>query len=71
MLRDHNTFEIIFLAGFVAGSVMRKFYMAKSRGLKSSKKCSDVPDIILVAIGGVGLAMPLLYFLSPWLDFAN
>jgi len=71
MLKGHNTFEIIFLVGFVVGSVIRKIYTAGRRGVKAEKKCSSVLDIILVGIGGVGLAIPLLYLFSPWLDFAN
>ncbi|MHC4326000.1 MAG: protein-S-isoprenylcysteine O-methyltransferase [Planctomycetota bacterium] len=71
MLKGHNTFEVIFLVGFVVGSVIRKIFTVGRMGAKAEKKCSDVPDIILVAIAGVGLAMPLLYFLTPWLDFAN
>lgn len=71
MLKGHNTFEVIFLVGFVAGSVIRKVYAARSRGIKTTKKCSNVLDIILIAVAGAGLAMPLLYLLTPWLDFAN
>jgi protein-S-isoprenylcysteine O-methyltransferase Ste14 len=71
LLKGHNIFEVIFLVGFVAGSVIRKVYTAKSRGIKSTKKCSNVLDIILVAIAGVGMVMPLIYLLTPWLDFAN
>ena len=71
MLKGHNTFEIVFLIGFVVGSVVRKVYTAKSRGMKASKKSSNVLDMILVATAGIGLIVPLLYLLSPWLDFAN
>jgi hypothetical protein len=28
-------------------------------------------DIILIIAAGVGLAAPLFYLFSPWLDFAN
>ncbi|MHC4206483.1 MAG: protein-S-isoprenylcysteine O-methyltransferase [Planctomycetota bacterium] len=71
MLKDHNTFEIIFLAGFIAGSLMRKVYMKKHRDFKALKKYSNIPDLVLVGAGGVGLAMPLLYFFTSSLDFAN
>ena len=66
-----NIFEIIFLAGFVVGSVMRKVYTFRCRGDKTGKKCKSVVDIILISIAGVGLAAPLFYLFSPWLDFAN
>jgi len=71
MLKGHNTFEIIFLVGFVVGSVIRKIYTAGRRGAKTEKKCNSVLDIILVGIAGVGMAVPLLYLFTSWLDFAN
>ena len=71
MLKGHNTFEIIFLAGFITGSVIRKIYTAGRRGVKAEKKYSNLLDIILVGSAGVGMAMPLLYLFTPWLDFAH
>ena len=71
MLKDHNTFELVYLAGLVVGSVVRKVYTAKSRGIKAEKKCGSMLDIILVGTAGVGMISPLLYLLTPWLDFAN
>ena len=71
MLKGHNTFEVVFLAGFVVGSVVRKIFTAGRRGVKAEKKYSSVLDIILVGTAGVGMALPLLYLFTPWLDFAN
>jgi len=71
MLEGHNTFEVIFLAGFVFGSVVRKVYTVAHRGVKAEKKYSSVLDIILVGTAGVGMAEPLLYLFTSWLDFAN
>jgi protein-S-isoprenylcysteine O-methyltransferase Ste14 len=71
MLKGHNTFEVVFLVGFVVGSVIRKIYTAKSKGVKAAVKYSNVLDIILVGTVGVGMIMPLLYLFTPWLDFAN
>ncbi len=71
MLKGHNTFEVVFLAGFVVGSVIRKIYAAGCRGVKDEKKCRSVLDIILVGTAGVGMSVPLLYLFTPWLDFAN
>ena len=64
-------FEVIFLAGLVIGSVIRKVYTAKSRGIKATKNFSSVLDIILVLVAGAGMMVPILYLLTPWLDFAN
>jgi len=71
LLKDHNIFELIFLAGLVIGSVIRKVYTAKSRGIKATKNFSSVLDIILVLVAGVGMIVPLLYLFTPWLDFAK
>jgi len=71
MLKGHNTFEVIFLAGFVVGSVIRNVYMAKCKSVKAEKECSNVFDFILVSVAGVGMIVPLLYLFTPWLDFAN
>ncbi len=71
MLKGHNTFEVVFLAGFVVGSVVRKIFTAGHRGVKADKKCGSVLDIILVGTAGAGMAVPLLYLFTSWLDFAN
>jgi protein-S-isoprenylcysteine O-methyltransferase Ste14 len=71
LLKDHNIFEVIFLAGLVIGSVIRKVYTARSRGIKATKNFSSVLDIILVLVAGAGMIMPLLYLFTTWLDFAN
>lgn len=66
-----NIFEIIFLAGFVVGLVIRKEYTFRCRGDKAANKRKSAVDIVLISAGGVGLAAPLFYLFSPWLDFAN
>ena len=71
MLRVDNIFEVIFLVGFVTGTVIRKVYTFKCRGDKATDKLKSVMDIVLISAGGVGLAAPLFYLFSPWLDFAN
>jgi len=71
LLKDHNMFEVVFLAGFVVGSVVRNVYMAKCKSVKAEKEYSNVLDFILVSAAGVGMIVPLLYLLTPWLDFAN
>ena len=71
MLNGHNTFEVVFLVAFVAGSVIRNVYMAGCRGVKAKKECSNVLDFILVSAAGVGMVVPFLYLFTPWLDFAN
>jgi protein-S-isoprenylcysteine O-methyltransferase Ste14 len=71
LLRFDNIFEVIFLVGFVIGSVIRKVYTFRCRHSKATKKRKSLVDIILISAAGVGLAAPLFYLFSPWLDFAN
>ena len=71
MLGIDNIFEVIFLVGFVVGSVIRKVYTFRCRGSKATKKRKSLVDIILISAAGVGLAAPLFYLFTPWLDFAN
>lgn len=71
VLKGHNTFEVLFLAGFVAGSVIRIIYVTGRKGIKVEKKYGNVLDIILVSAAGIGMDLPFLYLLTSWLDFAN
>ena len=71
MLGIDNIFEVIFLVGFVVGSVIRKVYTFRCRGSKATKKRKSLVDIILISAAGIGLAAPLFYLFSPWLDFAD
>jgi len=71
LLGIDNIFEVIFLVGFVIGSVIRKVYTAGCRGNKSVDKRKSLVDIILISDVGVGMALPLFYLFTPWLDFAD
>jgi len=71
MSRIDTIFEVIFLAGFVIGSVVRKVYTVPSRHNKAIKKRKSTLDIVLVGLSGVGMAMPLVYLFTPWLDVAE
>jgi protein-S-isoprenylcysteine O-methyltransferase Ste14 len=66
-----NLFETIFFIGFIAGSVVRKVYTAGSRGEKAVKRQKSTLDIVFISASGAGLAAPLFYLFSSWLDFAN
>jgi len=71
LLRIDNIFEVIFLVGFVIGSVIRKVYTFRCRGNKAANKRKSAVDIILISAAGVGMVAPLFYLFSPWLDFAD
>jgi len=67
-----NVFEGIYLAGFVAGSVIRGVY---TRGCRRNRIALDRkagPDTVLVILSSIGLfGLPFTYILTSWLDFAD
>jgi protein-S-isoprenylcysteine O-methyltransferase Ste14 len=71
MLKGHNIFEVIFLGGFVVGSLIRVIYTVGQRKIKAEKKYSNVLDIILVSAAGIGMDLPFVYLFTSWFDFAN
>jgi len=71
LLGIDNIFEVIFLVGFVVGSVIRKVYTFRCRHSKAVKKGKSLVDIILISAAGVGMTLPFFYLFTPWLDFAD
>jgi protein-S-isoprenylcysteine O-methyltransferase Ste14 len=71
LLGIDNSFEFIFLVGFVAGSVIRKIYTFRCREGKAVRQHKDIVDITLISAGGLGMVLPLFYIFTPWLDFAD
>lgn len=67
-----SIFEVIYLAGFVVGSLIRLIY-ATRRGKPASVDDHTTPlDILLVLASGIGVAVvPFVHLFTPWLDFAN
>jgi protein-S-isoprenylcysteine O-methyltransferase Ste14 len=68
--RGDAVFEVVFLVGFVAGSVIRIVYTAGRRA-KAIRKRKSTLDIVLISLAGVGLDAPLVYLFTPWLGFAD
>ena len=66
-----NLFQIIYLIGFVAGSVIRGIYTRGHRKWKVASTHEPLLDMVLVSLTGIGLIGPLFYLFSPWLDFAD
>ena len=71
MLGIDNIFEVIFLVGFVAGSVIRKIYTFRCRQGKAVKKHMDIVDIILLIVTGIGMVLPFFFIFTPLLSFAD
>ncbi|MCP4258849.1 MAG: hypothetical protein GY774_15300 [Planctomycetes bacterium] len=71
MLGIDNIFELIFLAGFIAGSVIRKVYTSRCRNSKTVRKYKSVVDIILLSAAGIAMVLPFLSIFTSRLDFAD
>ena len=71
MITFDNIFETIFLGGFVIGTVIRKLYARRRKGDRTAVRPKNWLDITLVGAAGAGLATPLLYLFTPFLDFAD
>ena len=73
-----NTFEVVWLVGFIAGCAVRAVGVLRvKRGWRGKPNAvtddrtprSDWPLLLLVFLGMQ--VIPLLYVLTPWLDFAD
>ncbi|MGB8214646.1 MAG: protein-S-isoprenylcysteine O-methyltransferase [Anaerolineales bacterium] len=65
-------YKLIYWAGMVAQGIIRYPYQKTARaGLKTDRRVSRREDILLGLMTLVALVLPLVYSLTPWLDFAN
>lgn len=67
-----DTLKAVFLSGFVVGSVIRGLYTWRNRPSQRPDDRKAALDKLLLMLASVGLVVaPLLYVLTPWLDFAD
>ena len=66
-----STFEVLYLAGFVLGSVIRAVYARPRRRRSIAADRRTRLDTALLSFASLGLILPLVCVLSPWLDFAD
>ena len=67
-----SIFKAVFLIGFVAGSVIRKWYGRKhSQDTVTDQRSEGLAVYMLMFLWGVAQVIALTYVFSPWLDFAN
>lgn len=52
-------------------SIVRKRFTAKHKKHEFVKQYKSRGDMILLVFDGIGMVIPLVYVLSPWLDFAD
>jgi protein-S-isoprenylcysteine O-methyltransferase Ste14 len=67
-----NTFKVIYLAGLIAGSVVRGLYTRQYRRNRIADNRGTALDRLLLFFVSLGLVIiPLLYLITPWLNFAD
>lgn len=67
-----SIFEIIYVIGFVLGSVIRKLYVRGHRQNKVAVDQESCLDKLLLAVASIGfIAAPLVYLFTGWPAFAD
>lgn len=65
-------YKLVYWAGMLAEVVIRYPYQKTAReGVKTDQRVSRTETILLTLMTLVALVIPLVYSLTPWLDFAN
>ncbi len=67
-----GTFEILYIAGVVVGSLIRRGYTRGSRRARTAVSYQGPLDMTLIILATLGfVAVPVVYLTTGWLDFAN
>ncbi len=66
-----SIFKIIYFIEFVVISIVRGTHTRPYRRMKIAVDMKTVPDMVLLALAGIGMLVPLIYVFSSLLDFAN
>lgn len=66
-----TVFKIVFFIEFMAAVIVRNIYTARFRKLDLEIDKRSVADMVLLAVVGVGMVVPLVYVFSTALDFAD
>jgi protein-S-isoprenylcysteine O-methyltransferase Ste14 len=66
-----SVFKIIYLVEFVLISIVRSIHTSKYRTLQVEDDRKTILDMVLLALAGIAMLVPLVFIFSSWLDFAN
>jgi protein-S-isoprenylcysteine O-methyltransferase Ste14 len=65
-------YKLAYFAGLIAQIVIRFPYQQSAKtGVKTVQRVSRTENILLVLLALVALVIPLVYSVTPWLDFAS
>lgn len=67
----NSLIKIVYFIAYVVISIVRTTQTRRYRRLDVAEDRKTVVDMILLAVSGVGMIIPLVYVFSSWLDFAN
>ena len=67
----NSIFKIIYLIEFLLATIVRKIYTSRNKSpeLKIQKK--STPELVFLALNGIGMLIPIVYVFSTMLDFAD
>jgi protein-S-isoprenylcysteine O-methyltransferase Ste14 len=66
-----NTFKIIYFIEFILITIVRTTHTTRYRMLTIAIARKSLTDMVLMALSGIGMAVPLVFLFSSLLDFAN
>ena len=68
----NSIFKVFYVIGLIAGSVIRALHTGRRKGNRTAEDYETWLDKLLLSLSSLGLIiLPLLYLLTPWLDFAD
>ncbi len=67
----NSVFKIVYFAGFILITVVRSVHTGRYRTLKTVLDRKTLLDVVLLALAGVAMLVPLVYVFSSALDFAD
>lgn len=67
----NSLFKTVYFIELVLISAVRSAGTTKYRRLETSEDHTTTLDVILLALNGIGVIIPIFYVFTSWLDFAN
>lgn len=67
----NSQFKIVYFVGLIVATIIRKAYTSRYIREPATVRRKSPTDAILVGINGFAMLLPLIYVLTPWLDFAD
>ena len=67
----NSIFKIVYFIEFLIAVVIRKIFTAKHRKMDFAVDRKSTGDIVLLALDGLGMTIPIIYVFTTWLDFAD